>query len=109
MDTLPKAEYKMMLDRLAGRAHRLGNFARLGAPTVILASATLQVVKTAMVICGAAVAEEFMRWIAHRLRDGEGLCRYCGRAKDDVTAPMCAPCREEIEQDDLDLEPDNAS
>lgn len=103
MDALPKAEQALMLDALARRAKRLESFVRLGAPMVIIADATLQVVKTAMVLCGGAITQQFMGWVADHLRDDAGLCRFCGRAKDDVQESMCPTCREEMAQEDREL------
>lgn len=99
---LPEKEHLELLRRLSVRAGRLSKLARLKAPTSIIAMETLLVVKSAMVICGRSLADQFMTWIAGHLREGDGLCRFCGRAKA-FEAPMCSICMAEMEQEDRDL------
>lgn len=99
---------RKLLQQIARRADAV----RRLAEALLQNDATLQpvmargagvLIRTLFLYCGEAIRADFLAWLLHTLREGNGQC-ICGALKDEHTDPLCAACMAEFDASDREVE-----
>jgi hypothetical protein len=88
---------------------RASNLMRITAPEVgeikVVTAFIARSLLTALVgYCGDELAAEVFGWLRNALREGVGLCTFCGEQKRHPNDPMCRTCIEELEASERELD-----
>ena len=57
-----------------------------------------------LLLCGAALRDEWNDWIYKRLLERRGFCDLCGKQKETAAAIACPACLEEFEEMDREAD-----